>query len=60
MTAKQATQILADLILSKRAMAEPDVIIAITLGIEALKRHVAKSTLTFSGISQPLPGETPG
>lgn len=29
------------------------------LGIEALKRHKNKASLTFAGMLQPLPGETP-
>lgn len=30
------------------------------LGIEALKRQLAKDTLTFAGMMEPLPGETEG
>lgn len=32
---------------------------AISLGIEALERHRDQGTLTFCGIFQPLPSETP-
>lgn len=31
---------------------------ALALGIEALKRHRDKASLTFAGMMEPLPGET--
>lgn len=37
---------------------ETDVYDAIKLGIEAMKRHRDRTSLTFSGMMEPLPGET--
>ena len=36
----------------------PDIREALKLGIEALKRQLAKGTLTFAAMMLPLPGET--
>jgi len=36
----------------------PDIRLALKLGIEALKRHKNRASMTFTGMMEPLPGET--
>ncbi len=56
-TIEEAVEILQGIAVPNQTAADHDVRMAILLGIQALKRHKSKSTLTFAGMLEPLPGE---
>lgn len=58
MNPEKAIEDLKDIQLDHAHIFDADDLNAIQLGIEALKRHQNKASLTFTGIMEPLPGET--
>lgn len=58
MNIPKAIEILSMAIPDPDSVTALDLIDAQYLGIEALKRQLAKETLTFTGMMEPLPGET--
>lgn len=54
----KAIELLIDLQHQFHISPYPDTNQAILLGIQALKRHSNREQNTFSGLLQPLPGET--
>ncbi len=58
MTIDKAIEILADSAFNGSTTFDQDYKDAQKLGIESLKRHQSKASLTFSGMMEPLPGET--
>jgi len=60
MTIDKAIEILLDLLNTNFIYSGPEKKDSLKLGIEALKRQLAKNTLTFAAMMKPLPGETEG
>jgi len=60
MSVPKAIEILTDIIRAHASARTPDSILSIQLGIEALKRHQVRESLTYMDMVRELPGETKG